>query len=189
MSPSALILGKSEAVLADTVAILQTKGYAAQATNLFDDAATYFDLGHYDVVVFGGQVPPSTRERLSAEIRQLNPKAALVNGLSGIAGLIAAQVEGAAAGQAAASDAAPGFDPVGRRITLSLNRSRTVTVTAWWPALVVPPDPKSDSLVLIDGQRIDGELAIALPDVVPQTAFVTVRLDDMVHAFRVETAA
>ncbi len=78
---------------------------------------------------------------------------------------------------------------MGRRITLSLNRSRTVTVTAWWPALVVPPDPKSDSLVLIDGQRIDGELAIGLPDVVPQTAFVTVRLDDTVHAFRVETAA
>ena len=64
-----------------------------------------------------------------------------------------------------------------------------MTVTAWWPALVVPPDPKSDSLVLIDGQLIDGEVAIGLPDVVPQTAFVSVRLDDTVYAFSVATAA
>jgi hypothetical protein len=189
MSPSALIVGKSAAVLADTVALLQGRGYAAEASNRFADVGTDFDLGGYDVVVFGGQVPAETRDRLAGEIGRLNPAAALVDGLAGIPGLIAAQVEGALAARLVEPEPEPGFDPNGRKVTLSLPTARTVTVTAWWQTSFVPPDPKSDSAILVERQRLDGRLAIPLPDLVPhQAAFVTVQLDDLTYAFSVATA-
>jgi hypothetical protein len=187
MSPSVLIVGKSAAVLADTVALLKGSGYAAEATNRFADVGTDFDLGGYDVVVFGGQVPAEIRARLAGEIGRLNPAAAVVDGLAGIPGLIAAQVEGALAARLAEPGPGPRFDPNERKVTLSLQSARTVTVTAWWQTSFVPPDPKSDSLILIDHSRLDGLLAIPLPDVVPyQAAFVTVQLDDLTYAFSVE---
>jgi hypothetical protein len=189
VTPSALIIGKSEVVLAETIALLRGQGYRADATHRFDDVGAEFDLGHYDVVVFGGQVPADTRDRLAAEIKQLNGAALLVDGLAGIPGLIAAQVDGALSARLAGPEPAPSFDPDGRTIALSLPGARTVTVTAWWGTSFVPPDPKSDSLILIDHQRLDGQQAIPLPPVVPhQAAFVTVRLDDVTHALSVATS-
>jgi hypothetical protein len=190
MSPSALIIGKSAAVLADTVALLQSRGYAAEATNRFADVDIDFDLSRFDVVVFGGRVPAETRDRLAGEISRLNPAAVLVDGLAGIPGLIAAQVEGAlAAPPGAEQGTGPSFDPDQRTVTLSLPDTHTVTLTAWWQTSFVPPDPKSDSLILIDHERLAGQVAIPLPDVVPQqAAFVTVQLDDLSYAFSVATA-
>ena len=64
-----------------------------------------------------------------------------------------------------------------------------MTVTAWWQTSVIPPDPQSDSVILIDHQQLTGLIAISLPDVVPpQAAFVTVQVDDAVHAFRAAAA-
>jgi len=189
MSRSALIIGKSAAVLADTVALLQNRGYAAEATNRFADVDTNFDLSRFDVVVFGGQVPAETRGRLGGEIGRLNPGAALVDGLAGIPGLIAAQVEGALAAAPEEPPASPSFDPDRRTVTLSLASTRTVTLTAWWQTSFVPPDPKSDSLILIDHERLAGQVAVPLPDVVPQqAAFVTVQFDDLSYAFSVASA-
>ncbi|WP_426563249.1 hypothetical protein ACPPVT_19640 [Angustibacter sp. McL0619] len=184
MSPSALIVGKSQLVLTDTVSLLRGKGFTADATNQFDDVGRDFDLGAYDVVVFGGQVPPDTREQLASQVRRLNPEAFLVDGLAGIPGLIAAQVEGAlAAGRA---EPAPEFDPGRRAIVLSLAGARTVTVTTWWATSFIPPDPKSDSRILVDHQWLEGRQTILLPDDVPaQAAFVAVQLDEQVHTLRV----
>lgn len=189
MSPSALIVGKSAAVLADTVTLLQSRGYAAEATNRFAEVDTDFDLSRFDVVVFGGRVPAETRDRLADVISGRNPDAVLVDGLAGIPGLIATQVEGALAGSLGAEQGAnPSFDPEARTVTLSLTGTRTVTLTAWWQTSFVPPDPKNDSLILIDHERLAGQVAIPLPDVVPQqAAFVTVQLDDLSYAFSVAT--
>ena len=58
----------------------------------------------------------------------------------------------------------------------------------WWQTSFVPPDPLSDSLIIIDKRLPEGEHSIPLPDVVPQTAsFVTVQVDDAIWAFSVAT--
>jgi hypothetical protein len=67
-----------------------------------------------------------------------------------------------------------------------LRQFRDVTVIAWWPTVSVPPNPLSDSLVLIEKRLAKGEHLITVADVVPQeTSFVTVQVDDAIWAFRV----
>jgi hypothetical protein len=51
-----------------------------------------------------------------------------------------------------------------------------VKVTIWWQSSFVPPDPKSDSLLLLDDRLPAGDHAFRLPDLVPPTAaFATVK--------------
>src|SRR6516165_12658953 len=100
-----LVIGRSETVLSQAVTILREKGYAAGATNEFDRTLDLFDAGQLDLVVFGGMVPPDTKQHLREQISARNSAVAFVQGYAGIPGLIAAQVE------AALSDGAPG--PVG----------------------------------------------------------------------------
>ena len=40
-------------------------------------------------------------------------------------------------------------------------------MTLWWRTALIPPDPKSDSLVLFDGQLPSGDHAISVPDRLP----------------------
>src|SRR6266702_2992998 len=70
-------------------------GYAAGATNEFDRTLDLFDAGQLDLVVFGGMVPPDTKEHLREQISTRNPAAAFVQGYAGIPGLSAEQVEAA----------------------------------------------------------------------------------------------
>src|SRR5499426_2804761 len=90
-----LVIGRSETVLSELVTILRDKGYAAGATNEFDRTLDLFDAGQLDLVVFGGMVPPDTRERLREQISARNPASTFVQGYAGITGVIAAQVEAA----------------------------------------------------------------------------------------------
>jgi hypothetical protein len=178
-----LIVGKSQAVLCDTVALLCSKAYAAAGTDHFDDVLTDFDVSRYDVVVFGGQVPVATREELTRDMLAANPGVVIVQGLAGIAGLIVAQVEGAVAPQGEDVERALAFDADSRRLTLLLAQPREVAMTAWWQTSFVPPDPKSDSLVLVDAVLPAGQHTVSLPDVVPlQAAFLTVRIDHVHYA-------
>jgi hypothetical protein len=182
MNEHVVVVGKSPAVLADTRALLEGRGYRAEVTNRFDAALTDFDFSDVDVVVFGGQVPADLKTELTAQMLACNPALVFVQGLAGIPGLIVAQVAGAVAEQKSAG--APSFDPVSRRITLALARPGLVVVTAWWPTSFVAPDPKSDSLVLVHCVLPEGQHVIGLPDVVPaQAAFVSVQLDDASYAF------
>src|SRR5436190_18498130 len=90
-----LVIGRSESVLSEAVTILRAKGYAAGATNEFDRTLDLFDAGQLDLVVFGGMVPPDTKEHLREQISTRNPAVAFVQGYAGIPGLLAKQVEAA----------------------------------------------------------------------------------------------
>jgi hypothetical protein len=52
----------------------------------------------------------------------------------------------------------------------------------------VPPDPKSDSLVLLDDRLPTGPHSIAVPDLVPRkSAFVTLEINGAIDAFSIAT--
>src|SRR5689334_24718096 len=57
-----LLVGRSPAVLADTVRLLHDRGFTVEATNRFDDVLAEFDVRQLDLVVFGGQSEEHTSE-------------------------------------------------------------------------------------------------------------------------------
>src|SRR5215467_10470757 len=130
-----LLIGRSETVLSEAVTILREKGHAAGATNDFDRTL--------DLVVFGGMVPPATKEHLREQISARNPAVAFVQGYAGIPGLIAAQAEAALSDGTTGPAASVTYDARSRTIGMSLDRPQDVTVTAWWHTSFVPPEPKS----------------------------------------------
>src|SRR4051794_30075251 len=88
-----LVVGRSPGVLLAAVDILRAKGYSADATNQFDQVLEDYDVVDLDVLVFGGMVPADTKRRLRENISERNPHVTFIQGLAGIAGLIAAQVQ------------------------------------------------------------------------------------------------
>jgi hypothetical protein len=180
-----LVVGRSPNVLVTTVDILRAKGYSADATNQFDRVLDDYDVTDLDVLVFGGMVPAGTKQQLREDISERNPHVTFVQGLAGIAGLIAAQV------QAAISAEAPdgcevAYDAAQRSVQLTLNDSAPVTVEAWWGTSFVPPEPKSASIQLFDGQLDAGSHIIPLPDQVPSEAsFVGVTVGPFARVFTV----
>ena len=183
-----LLVGRSPAVLADTVSLLHDRGFTAAATNRFDDVLAEFDVRQLDLVVFGGQVPEDRRSALKRGIVAHNERVSFVQGLSGIPGLIARQVEGAFAPRDRDRESPPCYDADERTISLSLRQFRDISVIAWWPTASVPPNPLSDSLVLIERGLPEGVHLLPVPDVVPQdVSFVTVQVDDAIWAFRLPT--
>jgi hypothetical protein len=179
-----LIIGRSENVLSETVQILRRSGQAAGATNEFADVMDLFDVTGVDIVVFGGMVPPDTKELLRQQISGRNPALTFIQGLAGIAGLIAAQVQASIAGDAKAQTGlAVTYDPRTRIVHVHLDRSEDVQVAAWWHTSFTPPEPRSTSLVLADARLPAGQHAVPLPDEVPsQASFVTVTAGDAVQA-------
>ena len=179
-----LVIGRSESVLSEAVTILREKGHAAGATNEFDRALDLFDAGQLDLVVFGGMVPPDTRDRLREQISARNPAVAFVQGYAGIPGLIAAQAEAALSEGTTGPATSVSYDAPSRSIGLSLDRPQDVTVIAWWHTSFVPPEPKSTSRVILDQELPAGAHAIAIPDEVPAHAsFATVSIGPSVHTF------
>jgi hypothetical protein len=183
---SVLLIGKSQLVLDDAVAGLRDLGHNAEATNDFTDVTARFDLNEIDLVVFGGQVPPDRRAKLREEISASNPRVIFVQGLAGIPGLIVNQVEGALASQDHDPNRAPTFTPETRSIQVTLTGPADVKVSIWWQTSFVPPDPKSDSLLLLDDRLPAGDHAIPVPDLVPpKAAFATVQVDAAMYAFSI----
>jgi hypothetical protein len=179
-----LVIGRSETVLSEAVTILREKGYAAGATNEFDRTLDLFDAGQLDLVVFGGMVPPDTKEHLREQISTRNPAAAFVQGYAGIPGLIAEQVQAALSGGTTGTAASVTYDAQSRSIGISLDGPQDVTVIAWWHTSFVPPEPKSTSRVILDEELPAGAHTIAIPDEVPaQASFATVSAGPSVHAF------
>ena len=179
-----LVIGRSETVLTELVAILREKGHIAGATNEFDRIPSLFDAGQLDLVVFGGMVPPDTKEHLRGRISARNPAVAFVQGYAGIPGLIAEQAGAALSGSATGHAAPVTYDAQSRSIGISLDRSQEVTVIAWWHTSFVPPEPESTSQVVLDGALPPGAHTIAIPDEVPaQASFATVSVGEAVHAF------
>ena len=179
-----LVIGRSPSVILEAADILRSKGFHADATNQFDDVLTEYDTANLDVVVFGGMVAPRTKEHLRNEISRVNGHAVFVQGLAGIAGLIAAQVEGVTS--VAGDDNDVAFDPRKRTLELTVRDPAQVVVDAWWATSFTPPEPTSTSMRVVDTHCEAGEYVIPLPAEVPPVAsFVTVSIGPAVHVFTV----
>ena len=162
---SVLVFGKSRLVLDDTVAALRDLGYTAQATSdFFSDITGQFDITEIDLIVLGTQVPPNRQAELKEEIGAINPRVIVLDSLGGIPGLIASQVQEAFTAGRQDPAQAPAYTPGDRSIRLTLQDPAAVKVTVWWRTSIVPPDPKSDSLVLLDDRLASGHHTIPVPD-------------------------
>jgi hypothetical protein len=61
-------------------------------------------------------------------------------------------------------------------------------VTIWWQTSFVPPDPKSESLLLLHERLAAGDHTVTVPDLVPPTAaFATVQVNAATYAFSIAT--
>jgi hypothetical protein len=180
-----LIVGRSPSVLREAVGILRGRGYEANATNRFDDVLDDYDVSEIDVLVFGGMVPADTKQYLREEVSKLNRAVTFVQGLGGIAGLIAAQVEAVTATDAPAGVEVT-YDESRRSVLITLAEAAHATVEAWWGTSFQPPEPQSTSAVVFDAKLEPGHHAIAMPDGVPsEAAFTAARIDNSVHVFTV----
>jgi hypothetical protein len=179
-----LAIGRSETVLSELVTILREGGYAAGATNEFDRTLDLFDAEQLDLVVFGGMVPPDTKEHLREQISGRNPAITFVQGYAGIPGLIAKQVEAAVSAGTTGPTASVTYDAESRSIGITIGGPQNVTIIAWWHTSFVPPEPKSTSRVVLDEELDTGAHTITIPDDVPaQASFATVSIGPSVHAF------
>jgi hypothetical protein len=177
-----LAIGRSETVLSQLVTILRENGHAAGATNQFDRTLDLFDVGQLDLVVFGGMVPPDTKEHLRAQISTRNPAVAFIQGHAGIPGLIAEQVKAALTDGTTGPTASVTYHAQSRTIRITLDRPQHATITAWWHTSFTPPEPKSTSQVILDQQLPTGTHTITIPDEVPtQASFATVSIGPSVH--------
>ena len=184
-SKSVLVIGRSQAVLSQTVTRLGELGYHAQATNDFSSVIGRFNPTQLDLVVFGGQVSPDRKTALTDEITAGNPDVIFLQGLAGIPGLITDQVQQALGGEHVIPGQAPTYDAARKAIVLSLFAPLDVSVTAYWITELIPPDPKSDSQILVDDRLAAGEHTFTLPDYAnPDAAFATVRAGNARWSFR-----
>jgi hypothetical protein len=161
---SVLVIGASQRVLDDCFAALRDLGYTAQGTNeFFSDITGRFDVAHIDLVSLGGLVPSDRKAELKEQIVAINPRVIFLDSLAGIPGLIASQVQEAFTADRQDPARAPAYAPGDRSIRLTLADPAAVKMTLWWRTALIPPDPKSDSLVLFDGQLPSGDHAIGVP--------------------------
>jgi hypothetical protein len=180
-----LVVGRSPSVLVETVEILRSKGFFADATNQFDRVLDDYDVTNLDILVFGGMVPPDTKRYLREQVGARNPDVTFIQGLAGIAGLIAAQVAGVAWGDTA-NESVVSYDTTRRLVQLNLDDSAHVTIDAYWLTSFTPPQPKSTSMQVLDTELDKGCFTVPLPAGVPSEAsFVTVAVGTTVHAFTV----
>jgi hypothetical protein len=182
---SVLVIGRSERVLRKTVDLVRRNGRTAGATNDFENVLALFDAAALDIVVFGGMVPPTTKETLRTQLSEANPTITFVQGLAGIPGLIAAQVEAAIVPRRLEPGSIE-YDRHNRTVTISLQSPEHVRLTAFWGTAFVPPDPESASEVIFDDTLEPGRHTVPLPRSVPTVAsFLVVTAGEEVHPFEV----
>ncbi|WP_133434160.1 hypothetical protein [Aeromicrobium phragmitis] len=175
-----LIVGRSQGVLVDSVRMLRDRGYAANASNQFDTLLDDYDLREVDLVIFGGMVPPTTKDHLATRIRQINSQAHFLQGLAGIAPLLVAQVEEHFSGAVSGVT----YDPNARSFRLALADAASVTLHGLW-ATFVPPDPVAQTAVAYDGELAAGTHEIAVPEDVPrQGSFAAMRIGGRTSTFQ-----
>jgi len=194
-----LLIGASQRILNETVAALRDLGYTAQATNdFFSDITGQFDIPKTDLVVLGTQVPADRQAELKEQIAAINPCVIFAQSLGGIPGLIINQVQGAFAADRQDPAHSPAYTPGDHSIALTLPDPAAVKVTVYWRTSIVPPDPKSDSLVLLDDRLDSGDHTIAVPERVfqpparspnspdlPLAVFTAVQVDAAIYTFSI----
>lgn len=183
LSTSVLVIGRSENVLHEAVELLRANGHTAGATNDFEHVLALFDTASIAIVVFGGMVPPATKEALRAQLAEANPAVTFIQGLAGIPELIAEQVE--AANNPRRLEAGPvTYDGDERTVTISVPSPEPVRLTAYWVTSFVPPNPQSTSMVIVDRVLDAGTHLLAVPASVPAAAsFVVARVGTDVYPF------
>jgi hypothetical protein len=196
---SVLVIGASQRVLDEAVAALRDLGYTAQATTDFvSDITGRLGVQEIDMVVFGGRIPADRKAELKEQAGAINPHVIFLDSLAGIPGLIASQVQGAFAADRQDPAHAPAYTPGDRSIRLTLADPAAVKVTVYWRTSIIPPDPKSDSLVLLDDRLARGGHTIPVPDHVfqpprrspnspnlPPAAFAAVQIDAATYTFSI----
>lgn len=181
-----LVIGRSEKVLKETVDLLRQRGWAAGATNDFDNVLTLFEPSSLNIVVFGGMVPPNVKETLRTDLAAANPAITFVQGLAGMPGLLVAQVEAALAPTSRHDPESISYDGDSRTVAISLQSPAQVRVTGFWGTAFIPPDPESTSEVVFDTTLGAGTHAVPLPSSFPSVAsFIVVHVDTDVFPFTV----
>lgn len=178
-----LVVGRSPSVLERVVEMLRETGYRADVTNQFGEVLEDYDAAGLDVLVFGGMVPPETKQFLREEVGRRNASVTVVQGMVGIPGVLAAQVDAATRGSGAA---VVEYDEVERTIRLELPEDARVTVEAFWMTSWTPPEPSSTSSMVFEGDVSAGSREVVLPDRVPgEAAFVVVRVGRDARVFAI----
>lgn len=178
-----LVVGRSPSVLERVVEMLRETGYRADVTNQFGEVLEDYDAAGLDVLVFGGMVPPETKQFLREEVGRRNASVTVVQGMVGIPGVLAAQVDAATRGSGAA---VVEYDEVERTIRLELPEDARVTVEAFWMTSWTPPEPSSTSSMVFEGDVSAGSREVVLPDRVPgEAAFVVVRVGGDARVFAI----
>ncbi|MFL6061873.1 MAG: hypothetical protein ACJ72E_11630, partial [Marmoricola sp.] len=173
-----LVVGRSPGVLLETVALLRERGYEANATNQFDDVLEDYDVSALDVLVFGGMVPLDRKAQLRTEALRLNPDLTILQGMVGIAAVIAAQVESAGAD---ASEVEIGE----RSLRLRLPAPAPVRIVAHW-ASFADLQLADGSAQVLDTRLEAGDHVVVLPSEVPaEASFVVVTIDRAVSVHQV----
>jgi hypothetical protein len=161
-------MGASQRVLDDCVAAVRRLGYAAQGTtDFFSDITGRFDVTQIDLISLGGLIPPARKTEIKEQTGAMNPRVIFIDALAGIPGLIAGQVQQAFTADHQDPANPPSYTPGDRSIRLTLAGPAPVKVTVWWRTSLIPPDPKSDSLVLLDDQLPGGDHKIPVPSHIP----------------------
>lgn len=180
-----LVVGRSPSVLVTAAGMMRARGHLAEATNQYDQVLDDYDVSQLDILVFGGMVPPDTKEYLREEIGRRNSGITFIQGLAGIPGVIAAQVDAATRG-ASPAGAEIGFDAGSRTIRVTLPAAARVTVEALWMTSWRPPEPASTSREVFGGECGAGVHDIAIPDQVPaEASFAAVTAGSQVAVFAI----
>ena len=185
--PRVLVVGRSPGVLEDAVDLLRAKGYRADATNVYGRVLDDYDVTRLDLLVFGGMVPPDAKQRLRDEVSRRNDRVRFVQGLAGIPGMIAAQVEQAVAGRPDDASRVT-YDAQDRSfvLDLDLDAPAAVVVDAFWATSFTPPEPTSTQARVFAGELGPGRHVVPLPDDVPdRAAFAAVTVGPHVEVLTV----
>jgi hypothetical protein len=163
-----MVFGASRRILDECIAALADLGYTAQGTNdFFTEITDRFDVASIDLVSLGGLVSADRKAEIREQVGAINPRAIVIDSLAGIAGLVAAQVEEAFTADQQRPGRAPTYAPGDRSIRLTLAEPAAVKVILWWRVSLMPPEPRSDSLVLLDDLLTAGDHTIPVPSGIP----------------------
>jgi len=159
MSSAVLVIGRSENVLTETVELLLADGRSAGATNDFNNVMELFDATTVDTVVFGGMMPPDTKEALRAQLRAANPEVDLIR-CSSVAGR--------------------------RQRRLDLCRDQPGDTGEALATSLVPPEPSGTSKVIFNELLQPGSHVLLLPASIPDVAsYIVVDAGTVVRPFTV----
>jgi hypothetical protein len=183
-----LVFGGSQRILDVTLASLRDLGFQAQVSTDFSNIIGRFDVADIDMIVFGHLFPADHKAELQEQIAAINPDVIFVDSLVGIPGVIVSRIQSVFNADQQNPTQTTAFTPDDRAIRVTLADAADVTVVVYWRTSFAPPDPQSDSLLLLDNRLVPGEYTVTVPDHIPPIfVYATVQIDTAHHAFSIAT--